>query len=362
MQSLAMDQKMHTRMHTRMHAAARALTLLTLLAASAVALGAQDVRIRTRPDGDRVVIRRSDTPMIGVTTAATSERADTLGLRIESVEKDSPAEKAGLKAGDRLQAVNGLNLRAAPADAGQEDYAGVLNRRLQREVQATKSGESVELRVLSGGAVRTVRVTPTSSADLMKRDTEGTFFRSASADRAALGLAVASTGTVRDTLGVFVQSVVRDGPAEKAGIIEGDRIAAIDGVSLRVAREDIADPAVAAARPDRLVQALAKLKAGDATELTVVTAGRSRTVRVTTVKASEIPGMDGNAFIFRRPEGGAEWAPFGGTGTIELRGLEGADRERLEERLREFMPRLQGLQGLRGLDGIRIARTVRTVI
>lgn len=358
MQSLAMDQKMHT----RIHAAARALTLLTLLAASAVALGAQDVRIRTRPDGDRVVIRRSDTPMIGVTTASTSERADTLGLRIESVEKDSPAEKAGLKAGDRLQAVNGLNLRAAPADAGQEDYAGVLNRRLQREVQATKSGESVELRVLSGGVVRTVRVTPTSSANLMKRDAEGMFLRSESADRAALGLTVASTGTVRDTLGVFVQSVVRDGPAEKAGIIEGDRIAAIDGVSLRVAREDIADPAVAAARPDRLVQALAKLKAGDATELTVVSAGRSRIVRVTTVKASELPGMEGNAVFFRRPEGGGEWTPFGGTGTFEFRGLEGAERERLEERLREFMPRLQGLQGLRGSDGIRIARTVRSVI
>ena len=73
-------------------------------------------------------------------------------------------------------------------------------------------------------------------------------------------MTVASTGSARDTLGVFVQSVVHDGPAEKAGIVEGDRIAAINGVSLRVARE------------------VAKLKAGEAAELTVVTVGRSRAV------------------------------------------------------------------------------------
>ena len=70
----------------KMSGAFRVVAAAVLLAASALALGAQDVRIRTRPDAERIVIRRSDGPMIGVTTAAESERADTLGLRIESEE------------------------------------------------------------------------------------------------------------------------------------------------------------------------------------------------------------------------------------------------------------------------------------
>ena len=280
------------------------LSLLALAATIPTPALAQDARILTRPDVERIVIRSSDAPMIGVTTVAASERADTLGLRIESVEKDSPAEKAGLKAGDRLQVVNGLNLRADRADAGQEDYAGVLNRRLQREVQRTKAGDSLELRVLSGSAVRTVKVTPAKGSEFMKSEGPGgMLWRGPSPDRAVIGATIASTGTVRDSLGVFVQAVTKGGPAENAGIIEGDRIAAINGVSLRVAPADLEDRAVGAARTERLSQTLEKMKAGDAAELTVVTAGRSRTVRVTTVKASDLPESEGTSFFFRRPDG-----------------------------------------------------------
>ena len=46
---------------------------------------------------------------------------------------------------------------------------------------------------------------------------------SAMKKRAALGLQLSPTGTARDTLGVFVSSVTPKGPAENAGIIEGDR-------------------------------------------------------------------------------------------------------------------------------------------
>ena len=69
------------------------------------------------------------------------------------------------------------------------------------------------------------------------------FFRmdSAMAKRAALGLELRATGTRRDTLGVFVDAVTPKGPAENAGIIEGDRIAAIKGVDLRTAAGDTDD-------------------------------------------------------------------------------------------------------------------------
>jgi len=50
---------------------------------------------------------------------------------------------------------------------------------------------------------------------------------SAMMKRAALGLQLSPTGTARDTLGVFVSSVTPKGPAENAGIIEGDRIVSV---------------------------------------------------------------------------------------------------------------------------------------
>ncbi|MCE9602542.1 MAG: PDZ domain-containing protein [Gemmatimonadetes bacterium] len=280
-------------------------------------LGAQDVRILTRPDADRRVVIRdgqmpdgerrlmvfggqetNDRPMIGVTTVAESERGDTLGLRIESVQRGSPAEKAGLKAGDRVQAVNGVSLRADRVDAGEDDYSGVLNRRLQREVQRTAPGTSIDLRVLTDGQSRTVKVTPVKASDLETEVRRGFSWTGDDPDRAVLGVTVAGTGSARDTLGVFVQSVAHDGPAEKAGVVEGDRIAAINGVSLRVSREDADDESVGASRAERLSREVAKLKAGDAAELTVVTGGRSRTVRVTTGKASDLPeGGEGATFM-----------------------------------------------------------------
>lgn len=273
------------------------MTRLTLLPAALVAAlaiapnaAAQDVRVwSSAPERERVVFAASaDRPILGITTAGESERADTLGLRIDEVRDDSPAAKAGLKSGDRLQAVNGVSLRAERFDAGERDYNGVLSRRLQREIAKLKDGEAVELRVLSEGRARTVRVTPVKMSELYG-SVGGFRFATMDENRAMIGFTIGSTASPRDTLGVFVSAVTSDGPAEKAGIVEGDRIAAINGVSVRVASADAEDRAVGSAKANRLRSEIAKLKAGDVAELTVVSAGRSRTVRVTTVKASEMP-------------------------------------------------------------------------
>src|SRR5438477_376039 len=61
------------------------------------------------------------------------------------------------------------------------------------------------------------------------------------APRAALGINTSSTGTLRDTLGLLVSSIVRGGPAEKAGLEEGNRIASINGVNLRSTKADLED-------------------------------------------------------------------------------------------------------------------------
>ncbi|MGK2933998.1 MAG: PDZ domain-containing protein, partial [Gemmatimonadaceae bacterium] len=61
---------------------------------------------------------------------------------------------------------------------------------------------------------------------------------SATQNRATLGLMLGGSPTKRDTLGVFVDGVAEDGPAERAGIYEGHRIAFINNVDVRASAAD----------------------------------------------------------------------------------------------------------------------------
>ncbi|HJQ12206.1 MAG TPA: PDZ domain-containing protein [Gemmatimonadaceae bacterium] len=122
------------------------------------------------------------------------------------------------------------------------------------------------------------------------------------ANRAALGIEVRSTGNKRDTLGVFVESVTPKGPAENAGIVEGDRIASINGVDLRVAAADADDDFERGVGGRRLTREVQKLTPGTRVTLRVYSGGRFRDVQVTTGKASEVMRL--GRFNFRVPGGG----------------------------------------------------------
>jgi len=121
------------------------------------------------------------------------------------------------------------------------------------------------------------------------------FYRmdSAMAKRAALGLSLRTTGTRRDTLGVFVDAVTPKGPAETGGIIEGDRIAAINGVDLRTAGGDVDDSYTNGLAAHRLSREVQKLTAGTRVTLRVYSGGRFRDVQVTAAKASDVMRLSG---------------------------------------------------------------------
>ncbi len=142
------------------------------------------------------------------------------------------------------------------------------------------------------------------------------FYRmdSAMAKRAALGLELRATGTRRDTLGVFVEAVTPKGPAESAGIIEGDRIAAINGVDLRTAAGDTDDSYANGLAAHRLGREVKKLTPGSRVTLRVYSGGRFRDVQVTAGKASDLMRLGGR-FNFRIP---------GPDGMMELDGPGGA--------------------------------------
>jgi hypothetical protein len=171
------------------------------------------------------------------------------------------------------------------------------------------------------------------------------FYRmdSAMAKRAALGLELRTTGTRRDTLGVFVEAVTPKGPAENAGIIEGDRIASINGVDLRTSAGDTEDSYTNGLAAHRLSREVQKLAPGSRVNLRVYSGGRFRDVQVTAGKASDVmrlgnrfrymmPGMDG-MMNFDGPDG----MMFGPETQMLRDRMEPLMREHIEPMLRDRM-------------------------
>jgi S1-C subfamily serine protease len=113
----------------------------------------------------------------------------------------------------------------------------------------------------------------------------------ASADsdaRAMLGIEVSMSGTARDTLGVLVSSVVSGSPADRAGIRERDRIAEVNGMSLRVSREDVGRTEARELVHRRLTRELGALRSGDAVTMRVFAGGRSRIVTIRVEESEEV--------------------------------------------------------------------------
>lgn len=179
---------------------------------------------------------------------------------------------------------------------------------------------------------------------------------SAMSKRAALGIEVRSTGSKRDTLGVFVDAVTPKGPAETAGIIEGDRIVSINGVDLKTSAADTEDSYTSGLAAHRLTREVQKLTPGSKVNLRVWSNGRIRDVQVTAGRASDVmrfgnrmmmPGM-GGMMRFEGPGGGAMMF---GPETPML-------RERIEPLMRDMEPMLR--ERLRDLPNrIEMARPLR---
>jgi len=268
-----------------------------------------------------------------------------------------------------------------------------------------KPGDEVKLQVRSGMSSRTVAVKTASMEELERtaevveervitRGPDGvvTGRRRGGASRGAVGVSIGSAGNARDTLGLFVSSVVSGGAAEKAGIIEGERIAAVNGMDVRVPREDVDDAQSASARVDRFVREIQRTEPGKTVALRVWGNGRYREVSVTVQKAEELPGgtVIGGEPIFMRtpgmtlPEGqirlrreGGEPQVFefrrdgpanarvrinGNEIEIDGQGIERAMEEmgrRLQDRLRDVEIDVRGLRTLPERSGAVRVRTGR---
>lgn len=322
-------------------------------------------RVERLPGSMSVIVGpSSNRAVLGVTLAAAS-RADTNGVHVEDVQADGPAAKSGLKAGDIITEINGVSLRVSRADAEDPALMGLAGRRLTRTLAKAKPGDNVELRVVSGGSSRAVSVQTVSAADLDRSTRTATSVYSTGAreqdeHRGVIGVSIGGAGNMRDTLGLFISAVVTDGPAEKAGVVEGERIASVNGVDVRVPREDVEDMTAVAARANRFIREVQKVAPGGSVSLRVYSGGRYRDVSVRAVKSSELPrqgfrmsiGDGGMTFSLPRTPnafGGTTLFPRGdlvpiapGRIRIDRNGIE-IDRETMERTMNEVRRHMEEL-------------------
>jgi hypothetical protein len=188
-------------------------------------------------------------------------------------------------------------------------------------------------------------------------------FDSVMAKRAVLGVSLSPTGTKRDTLGVFISRVTPNGPAEKAGIVEGERIVSINGIDLRVNAADAEDDYAAALPQRRLTREVDRLAPGNPVSLRVYSGGRTRDVQVMLGKASDFRDFAGT-FGALAPAMGNVWVGPNLEGMrMQLRDMPKIRMEQMEMprmkfeqmrplmRMNELMPRMNELR-----DKTRIER------
>jgi S1-C subfamily serine protease len=262
-----------------------------ILFASAATAAAQTARVYSAPSASALRIG-DDQPraVLGLSTGGSTSARDTLGLIVTSILPNSPAEKAGIQEGDRIASINGVNLRISPDDAGDFDVSNAMSRRLTRELSKLRPGDDVDLRVYSSGRTRTVHLRTTDADSVYTRRRMS---RTENGDRPTLGLGIGATSSRRDTLGVLVLFVDDSGPAARAGIEEGNRIAAIDDVDLRVGHDDAGEEFIGTSKVRRLQREVTRLRPGDNVDLRVYANGEYRTVRLRVARAADSPRRRG---------------------------------------------------------------------
>ncbi len=212
--------------------------------------------------------------LLGITLRSSSGPADTLGILVESVQDDLPAAKAGITEGARIAAIDGIDLRLEPRDIGDSAAERLPESRLRRAIATKAPGESVALEIHQDGRTQSKRVTLAESPGAR------VFAAANQSARRVLGVGFAQRGSIRDTAGLLITSLTDGGAAEKAGLLEGDRVVSIDGIDLRVPAADAGSPEGVEARISRLRRALDAARDSQPVRLEVLSEGRRRTLSV----------------------------------------------------------------------------------
>jgi serine protease Do len=191
--------------------------------------------------------------------------ADSLGLKkaegalVADPQKDGPAAKAGVEAGDVITAVNGQTIKDA--------------RELARVISGISPGTTAKLDVLHQGKTKVVNLTlgQLPNAREIKADAETDGKGSThGTDVPSLGLTVAPAGKVDGAgkEGVVVTKVEPKSAAAERGLKKGDLILEVAGKSVSSAGDVSA--ALEGARTEKKGSVLMRLRSGDASHYVAV--------------------------------------------------------------------------------------------
>jgi len=187
-----------------------------------------------------------------------------VGVLVTSVEPDSPAEKAGIQRGDIILAIDG------------EDINSTVE--LIEALEGKDSGEEVSLTIQHGDEIDEVLL------QLEERD--GRVFIGIEPERRRMfDLQPFVEGNAERLLlapSIVITRVVPDTPADEAGLVEGDRITAING-------EEIGSG-------DDLVDAVQSREPGDELTLTIMRPGEEDSLQVTIILGKN-PDVQSQAYL-----------------------------------------------------------------
>ena len=191
---------------------------------------------------------------------------DTEGALIAQVQPGTPGEKAGLKAGDIVTAIDGETIKDS--------------REMSRDIARKKPGVTVKLSVLRDGKSITVPVTleqlPTDVAsndtgkDGGAEDDQG----NRGVPRLGLSLAPAKGVAGAGDQGVVITEVDPNGPGAERGLKAGDVILDVGGKPV-MTPADVRD-GLAAARKDNRKAVLMRVKSDQGTRFVAISLGENR--------------------------------------------------------------------------------------
>jgi len=196
----------------------------------------------------------------------TDDLADSLGLKkaegalVAEPQPDSPAAKAGIKAGDVITAVNGQPVKDA--------------RDLAKRIGAMAPNSTVRLEIFRHGTNETLTLSlgelPKEQQQARPRADE----RESGTEVPRLGLTLAPAGRVAGAggEGVVVTAVDPDGPGAGHGFKAGDVILDVGGKS--VSSPNDVRKAIADARTEGKRAVLLRVKSGDSTRFVALPLGR----------------------------------------------------------------------------------------
>jgi serine protease Do len=224
----------------------------------------------------------------------TPDIAKALGLGLEGakgflvigVNEGSPADKAGIRGGDKVTNVNGREIRLGGDTVLKIDNQDVrkIEDILTYLERYKHVGDTTQLTILRDGRPQTINITLTArpeSTQLQQQAEEGE-------QRPSLGIsginvtpAIAKAMNLTQATGFLVVDIIAEGPADKAGIRGGYVISNITGTEIELGGDVILRIDNKTVNTiDDILSSLGTKKVGDTVQLTILRDGKTENISV----------------------------------------------------------------------------------